>query len=171
MAITATPLTQEQALARWETLTTRDWLPDDANQYEMDEFGTLLVNPPPQIRHQRVSMWIRDQLQAQLGGEAIAECPVYAGGVFVADVAWMPVALADASSAAVVAPPLVVEVASPSNSRRDLRDKISAYLQHGVQEVVLVDLTGGIHYHGPDGERESSAFGITLTAQLPGPAS
>jgi len=36
-------------------------------------------------------------------------------------------------------PPLCVEVLSPGNKRKDINEKVEAYLQAGVEEVILVE--------------------------------
>lgn len=52
---------------------------------------------------------------------------------------------------------------SEENTRRELNEKVAAYLEAGAREVILVELSGRIRYFGADGERASSALGLTLS--------
>jgi Uma2 family endonuclease len=54
-------------------------------------------------------------------------------------------------------------VQSPDNTRREIDEKLTAYLDAGAQEVILVELSGRIRYFGADGERAASGFGLSLT--------
>jgi Uma2 family endonuclease len=66
------------------------------------------------------------------------------------------------------APDLVVEVLSPGNRETEINHKTQAYLASGVQEVIIVGLTGTIEYIRQDGIHPTSIFNLTLTlpAQL-----
>ena len=121
-------------------------LPDDGMRYEVVN-GVLYMAPAPSMGHQSVCGAIFAYLYnaVQLTGR---------GSVFIApaDVELMPgdvvqpdvfVLLQEHStrilpSHVVGAPDLVVEVASPSTARHDLREKLDAYARAGVPEYWIV---------------------------------
>jgi Uma2 family endonuclease len=130
-------------------LTYRDWLgfPDDGKLYELIR-GELFVNPPPSIRHQRVSREIQlrliRQLEDGLRGEVL-NAPV---GVRLADedvlepdlVVVLPEHADRVGEQAIMgAPDLVVEILSPGSAGRDLGAKRDAYERAGVPEYWIVD--------------------------------
>jgi Uma2 family endonuclease len=130
-------------------LTYRDWLgfPDDGRLYELLG-GELFVNPPPSVRHQRVSREIQVRLIRHLdtGGRGeVLSAPV---GVRLADEDVLEpdlvVVLAEhadrVGEQAILGPPdLVVEILSPGSAGRDLGAKRDAYQRAGVAENWIVD--------------------------------
>ena len=63
----------------------------------------------------------------------------------------------------VQAPELVVEVLSPGNRQAEINHKIQAYLSSGIQEILMVGLTGTLEFYRQDGVHTTSARNITLT--------
>jgi Uma2 family endonuclease len=163
MHVVAQPLTRDEALARWAELCQDSSLAEIQARFEMDEYGELRMTPPPSLRHQLIADALAAQLRPQLQGRAVVECPVYAGKVYVADIAWIPDgALEQDLASAIVAPPLVVEVRSPGNTSAGIAAKVSAYLAHGVREVALVELDGSIKFVSHQGSGSISSLGVTL---------
>jgi Uma2 family endonuclease len=98
----------------------------------------------------------------QLGGGALPGLGVVTRvGVRVPDVIWQPRPTAD--DPASPAPDICVEVQSPDNTRRELDEKVAAYLDAGAREVILVDLAGRIRHFSAAGETEVSPHGLRLT--------
>jgi Uma2 family endonuclease len=159
-----TLLSPEELSILWADLAKNDQLPD---WYELTEHGELIMSPRPETRHQRICASIAYQLQQQLGGEAVYEVAVLTttSGIRVPDVVWMPQEKWDTVSATSLLrnPPLVVEVLSPGNRQKEINHKTQAYLASGVQEVILIGLTGTIEYVRPDGVHATSLFNLTLT--------
>jgi Uma2 family endonuclease len=159
-----TLLSPEELSTLWADLAGNDQLPD---WYELTEHGELIMSPRPETRHQRLCTQIALQLQAQLGGEAVVEAAVLTttAGIRVPDVIWMPesdwqkIATPDHL---LEAPPLVVEVLSPGNRQKEINHKTQAYLKSGVQEVILIGLTGTIQYVRQDGLHATSMFNLNL---------
>ena len=141
MAMRIAPLPER---SMW-TVADVEALPDDGNRYEILH-GELLVTPMPSSRHQGiagrlyvlVTLWCR----ANTGWRVLAPA-----GMHVSETNWLEPDLAvypepefsnldwrDMST-----PLLVVEVLSPSTTRRDRHRKRPAYLVNGVTEVWLVD--------------------------------
>ncbi len=129
------------------TVADLEQLPDDGNRYEILH-GELLVTPMPAVWHQRVSarlcLHIAQWCEANAGWEYFAP-----GGVFISETTWLEpdlaVYLVPAGGALddwrhMAPPALVIEILSPSTTKRDRHRKRPAYLAHGVAEVWLVDI-------------------------------
>jgi len=159
-----TLLSPEELSILWADLAGNEQLPD---WYELTEHGELIMSPRPETRHQRLCTQIAFQLQAQLGGEAVVEAAVLTAtaGIRVPDVIWMPESAWQQPAAIehlLKAPPLVVEVLSPGNRKKEINHKTQAYLASGVQEVILIGLTGIIEYVRQDGVHAMSMFNLHL---------
>ncbi len=160
-----TTLSPEELSILWADLAGNDQLPD---WYELTEHGELIVSPRPETRHQRLCTQIALQIQAQLGGEAVVKAAVLTvtAGIRVPDVIWMPENAWQKPATPehlLEAPPLVVEVLSPGNRQKEINHKTQAYLASGVQEVILIGLTGAIEYVRQDGVHATSMFNLNLT--------
>src|SRR3954453_23927482 len=130
---------EQHALNRqgWELLVDDTALQDAPERMETDRDGNLLMSPPPKKPHARRTNRIAQLLNQLLrpeGGAQVDETVSTLEGVKVPDVAWYSAARAEASDAeedellSIVAPDLCVEVLSPSNTAREIREKTAAYL-------------------------------------------
>jgi Uma2 family endonuclease len=157
-------LTPAELQRRWRSVTEDDELAEFEGRAEIDAYGEVALTPPPSFVHQRIANELARQIEGQLGGRAIVECPVLVDGVLIADVAWLSGDRALAlTSPAAERPEIVLEVASPRNTKKGLRSKAARFLVHGVEEVVLVELDGTIHFITATGESAASRFGLKLT--------
>jgi Uma2 family endonuclease len=148
---------------RWELVTGDEDLAAFQGRAELDAYGEVVLTPPPSFVHQRIANELAGQIQAQLGGRAIVECPVLVDGVLVADAAWLSGERAlSMTSPAAERPEVVLEVASPRNTKHGLRSKAARFLAHGIEEVVLVELDGSIRFVTDAGESATSRFGLQL---------
>jgi Uma2 family endonuclease len=105
---------------------------------------------------------------AVLGGRVFVEASVVtSAGVLVADVAWASDGFLQArgfETPYARAPELCVEVVSPSNSRKELREKLAAYLEAGAAEVwVVYPQSKRIEFHTRDGLVEHSRYAVDLS--------
>ena len=160
------PLSSEELAARYRALCEDRYYENVPGKIELDLWGRLLMTPPS-VYHGMVQGRLCRSLAA-LGGEVLVEAPIAtAMGLFVADVAW-------ASSAFMVrhrnespltrAPEVCVEVVSPSNSRKELREKTDAYLAAGAQEVWIVyPQSKRREVYGKAGLLERSIFAADLS--------
>ena len=76
-------------------------------------------------------------------------------------VVWLPLDLLaslDLDDVMHEAPPICVEVLSPSNKATDLQHKIELYFEHGAQEVWICDGEGGMSFFNASGELEFSVL-------------
>jgi Uma2 family endonuclease len=149
---------------RWQSVTEDEELALFEGRAELDAYGEVALTPPPSFVHQRIANALAKQIEAQLGGRAIVECPVLVDGVLIADVAWLSGDRAETvTTPAAERPEIVVEVSSPRNTRRGLASKAVRYLAHGVEEFVIVDLDGTMRFVTAAGESAASRFGLRLT--------
>jgi Uma2 family endonuclease len=157
-------LTPVELQHRWQSVTEDDGLAGFEGRAELDAYGEVALTPPPSFVHQRIANELASQMQAQLGGRAIVECPVLVDGVLIADAAWLSGDRAVAmTSPAAQAPEIVLEVSSPRNTKAGLRSKAARFLAHGLEEVVLVELDGTLCFITSAGEGATSRFGLQLT--------
>jgi Uma2 family endonuclease len=138
----------------------------EEDRYELTEHGEVVLTPRPTFWHQALIAAVMGQITDQLGGVALPEAPIRTRiGVRCPDVVWMPAdRRAELRTAGPLqdAPPLVVEVLSPSNSKAEIAYKMLGYLGSGVSEVVIVARNGKITYCRTDGEHAHSVFGLQL---------
>jgi len=149
----------------WAEFAQDDQLPD---RYELSEHGEVVMSPKPSNRHQVICAEIAYQLRTQLGGKAVPEAAVLttSAGVRVPDVVWMPEdkwQVVTTNQDLLQSPDLVVEVLSPGNRQTEINHKIQAYLASGIQEVLVVGLTGTIEFYRQDGVHSSSVLNVTLS--------
>jgi Uma2 family endonuclease len=127
-------------------------LADDGNRYELVA-GKVLQMPPPRNIHGQIQGFIITLLnvylwQAGIGGSARTETgyvlsvPGEADTVLGPDVSYIAPGRLEATSGDEtyehIAPDWVIEIASPSQSRKELLEKVRVYLAAGVKLVWLV---------------------------------
>lgn len=155
---------RDELIRRWRALADDPSSPD---YYELTQFGELIVSPRPTTGHQAVASEVAFQLRTQLGPRAATEVGVLTDrGVRVSDVVSMPTERWTeyrGQTPLEVLPDVCVEVLSPSNTREEIDMKIAAYLRGGAREAIVVGLKGEVEIYGPQGRRETSALGISLT--------
>jgi Uma2 family endonuclease len=105
------------------------------------------MSPPAAASHGDFQFEIGFRLRQCLsGGRVSTECPIStADGVRVADVAWASSARVQDSGKLIVhprAPEICVEVISPDNSAREMREKTELYFDAGALEVWHCSQTG-----------------------------
>jgi Uma2 family endonuclease len=66
-----------------------------------------------------------------------------------------------------VRPDLCVEVLSPGNTAREIRDKMAAYFAAGVREVWVCDRDGKMSFYGPHGPLPRSALCPEFPEEIP----
>src|SRR5512143_397504 len=132
-------LSRSEMQARWRQLLED---PDAPERCELDEYGDLIVTPLPSNEHQRIAGALGWQIKAQLGGETGVYAVATQAGVKVPDMCWTAdygaLRNRGGDNPLGVAPEICVEVASPGNTRKEMNEKIEAYLQAGAREVILV---------------------------------
>jgi Uma2 family endonuclease len=127
-------------LAVWEKVLADPFLAGLPHRVETDRYGQIIMSPPPAPEHGEEQADIASILKKLLpGGHVITECPVStAEGVKGVDVVWISKARRAAQRGKVCftqAPEICVEVISPGNTRRELRDKKALFFAAGAEEV------------------------------------
>lgn len=159
------PLTPEELAARFRALCEDPLLANVPGKIELDCWGRILMTPPNNL-HGVLQFSIGQRLAA-LGGRVQTEASVLTTvGVFVADVVWCSaefVATHGAETPYGRAPEICVEVVSPSNSRKELEEKVAAYLQAGADEAwVVYPKSKRVEFFGAAGKLQASAFAVDL---------
>ncbi len=168
----ATP--NEILIARWTDLINDPSLHDLPYKIELNSDGKIEMSPASN-RHGTLQARVARALgNAMPGGEVITECSVLTDiGVRVPDVAWASSEFLESqqdSTPFTRAPELCVEVNSPSNTAREIENKVRAYLAAGAREVwVVEERRGALEFFGSEGARASSEYGIQV--ELPAPRS
>jgi Uma2 family endonuclease len=160
------PLTSAELAARYRALCSDPCFANVPGKVEIDVWGRLLMSPASNY-HSALQTRLAQRLAA-LGGEVFVEASVLTTvGALVADVAWASSEFMRAHAFETPysrAPEVCVEVVSPSNSRKELREKIDAYLHAGAAEVWIVyPLSKRCEFHGQVGLLERSAFAVDLS--------
>jgi Uma2 family endonuclease len=128
--------------------------PDDGQHLELHD-GEVVAVPPPKPRHSFVQMRIQELFRVveNFGFIAATEFPYKPAPDYqfwYADVAVLPrsvrAAMAYQREWELYAPPLIVEVLSPSNRPRKLNQQRAVAMSHGTQEFWVVDAdTRSVH--------------------------
>ncbi len=161
------PLTQEGLAERFRALCTDPRLANLPGKIELDVWGRILMSPASNY-HGALQGRLCQRL-APLGGQAIAEASVVTPvGLLVADVAWASPNFMRAYGAETPftrAPELCIEIASPSNSLKELRGKVDAYLAVGALEAWIVyPQSKRVEFFGKNGSIERSDYTADLAA-------
>jgi Uma2 family endonuclease len=159
------PLSAEDLAVRYRSLCDDPCFANIPGKIEIDLWGRLVMTPASPY-HGRVQALLCEKL-ATLGGETAVETPIATPlGLFVADLSWSgqkSTKAAEFENPLMRAPELCIEVASPSNSRKELREKTEAYLLAGAEEVWIVYLRSKrCEVHAKQGLLERSRFAVDL---------
>ncbi len=137
---------------RWDELMADSFLASLEYKIETDQFGHILMMPPPGFLHSDYQALIMEGLRDSLGerGRARPECPLStSGGVKGIDVVWISWArlkIALEGSFLTTAPEICVEVVSPTNTRPELLEKKRLYFEAGADEVWICGEDGGMAF-------------------------
>jgi Uma2 family endonuclease len=103
-------------------------------------------------------------------GRTISEASVQTSdGVRVADVVWATheyISQNKHQTPFMVAPPICVEIVSPSNSRKEMQRKQNLYLEAGATEVWFCTLEGELSFFDANGQLEQSSLAINFPQRI-----
>lgn len=138
-------------IAVWEKIVADPVLAALPHRIETDRYGQIIMSPPPAPEHGEEQFAIGKRLDQLLpGGHVITECPVSTTeGVKLVDVAWISSTRRQSQrgkTCFIHAPEICVEVISPSNSRRELREKKALFFASGAEEVWLCYGDGRVEF-------------------------
>ncbi len=159
------PLTPRDLATRYIDLCENPLYSNLPGKIELDVWGRMVMSPASTY-HGQVQAALCQRLSV-LGGVALIEVGIVTtAGLFAPDLAW---ASADfmkrhgTETPLPSVPELCIEVVSPSNSTKELREKTDAYLAAGAQEVWIVyPQSKRLVFHGQIGELQSSRFVVDL---------
>jgi Uma2 family endonuclease len=168
------------SLVTWTEFLRLPERPENGIRYELHD-GEVIQVPPPRPHHIKIQRQIWDLLIALAGKRGVVTIefpyrPFLNLQYWVADVAYVPRPDWDAlppNDYPIYAPPLIVEVLSPSNTPAKLNRQRIVAMSAGTQEfwvvdaekrtVQVTDLTGTRTYIGSDPIPVSMFDGLTLT--------
>jgi len=145
---------------KWQEVIEHPSLKDLPFKIELNEYGKIEMSPASN-RHGRLCSKISlIFVESGKEGEIYLRCSIDTRkGVKVADVAWSSphfFAQYGEMTPLPVAPEICVEILSPSNSEREMLEKIDLYLAKGAQEVWLCDDDGNLTFDAAQGELQLS---------------
>jgi Uma2 family endonuclease len=160
------PLSSEELAARYRGLCADPRFENLPGKIELDAWGRILMSPASNY-HGIVQGRLCQRLVV-LGGQALVEASVVtAAGLLVADVAWCSVdfiRLHTSQTPFTQAPELCIEVVSPSNSIRELREKVDAYLAAGgIEAWIVYPQTKRFEFFGTQGALQHSRYAVDLS--------
>ena len=152
-------------LARWEQMIADPELARYEFRVESDRYGYPVMIPPPAPEHGEKQSEIVVCLHELLPqGRVISECPVSTSeGVKGADVAWTTRERRRAQRGQVcltVAPEICVEVFSPDNSLREMKEKRALYFEAGAEEVWFCRRDGRMEFFLKSAPDKASASAL-----------
>ena len=159
------PLSTEELAMRYRALCDDPCYANVPGKIELDPWGRMVMTPASFYHGVVQGRLCRSLLT--LGGEVVVEAPIVTPtGLFVADVAWASAQFMAAHGRAtplIFAPEICIEVVSPANSAKELREKTDAYRAAGAQEVWIVYLKSKrCEFYGKQGSLPRSAYDVDL---------
>jgi Uma2 family endonuclease len=138
-------------LRRWADLLENPEVAGIEGRIETDRHGQIIMSPPPAPRHGLFQSKISFLLQTLMPESSVlTECPIStADGVRAADAACASKAvMAELGNRVcfIKAPEICVEIMSPENSERQIREKAALYFDAGAKEVWICDKTGAMRF-------------------------
>jgi Uma2 family endonuclease len=149
-----------RAAKRWQEIVNDPELSQRSERIETDARGQVMMAPPPDFIHRSQAKEIQAQLDRLSGQErAFTEQPVETtiGAVKTADVVWLTreqcqLLLEEPNLPLQPAPPICVEIISPSNTVRQMEEKRALYFATGAQEVWICERSGKMRFFDSSGE-------------------
>ena len=141
-------------LRRWAEVLADPELDKLPGRVETDRYGNTIMSPPPTPKHgnfqAEIVLLLRDHLPH---GRIVTECPIStADGVKGADIAWASNKLWRELAGGTCfkrAPEICIEVLSPRNTEKEIREKMALYFDAGAQEVWVCTSFGVMSFFAP----------------------
>ena len=155
----------------WEAVCADPILGDWPFKIELNRYNQIIMSPANTF-HSRYQSEVMHLLQRLLkGGKSLAELAVMTSdNVKVPDVVWASKQTLKARekehSNWSRSPEICVEVMSPRNTRAEIKEKRTLYLESGAQEVWVCSLDGEMSFFSAAGELEHSALCPKFPAKI-----
>lgn len=135
---------------QWEQICKDPVLQNLPFKIETNELGQIVMSPATN-KHGYWQMMIGMFLyQLMQNGKVISECSIQTSkGVKVADVVWLSEKFSTKhgyKTPYVTAPEICVEIVSPSNSKKEMEEKMSLYFEQGAKEVWFCNEKGRVKF-------------------------
>lgn len=159
------PPDASQLAARYRAICEDPRFANLQGKVELDRWGKITLSPASNL-HGLLQARLAQRLSG-IGGAAINACVVSTDlGITVADLAWASddfMAKHGLHTPFMAAPELCVEIASPSNSREELENKMSAYRAAGAREAwIVLPQSRRIEVYTAAGRTDRTTFAIDL---------
>ena len=159
------PLSSDDLAARYRALCNDPCYANVPGKIELDAWGRMVMSPASNY-HSALQALLVGKLAALAGSAFVEASVVTSAGVLVADVAWASDEFMRArgfETPYLRSPELCIEVVSPSNSRKELREKVAAYLEAGAVEVWIVfPQSKRVEFHGREGVLPRSQYAVDV---------
>jgi Uma2 family endonuclease len=160
------PLTPDELGEMYRKMCEDPYFANVPGKLEVDTWGRVIMSPASTY-HGKLQARLVQRL-TPLDGQALVEVGIATtSGLFVPDVAWASaefIATHGNETPFTQAPELCIEVASASNSRKELNEKVAAYLATGgVEAWIVFPQSRRFELYGRQGRIEQSAFVIDQT--------
>lgn len=160
------PLTPEALGEMYRKMCEDPYFANVPGKLEVDTWGRIIMSPASTY-HGKLQARLAQRL-AVLQGQAYVELAIAtSAGLFVPDVAWASAGFITThgdETPFTRAPELCIEVASPSNSLKELNEKVAAYLATGAVEAWIVfPQSKRFEFYGKDGRLQGSSYPVALS--------
>ncbi|MBV9390522.1 MAG: Uma2 family endonuclease [Verrucomicrobia bacterium] len=156
-------LQRSSAAQRWLAIAMDPEMVNRPERIETDAVGRLMMSPQPDFLHRKQALKISNLLDGHLGSEgSVQEQAIETSdGTKVADVVWLTEEQEHALNANKnlplnQAPPICIEISSPTSSLSELEHKRELYFEAGAKEVWICDRKGQLRFFLPSGEISKS---------------
>ena len=142
-------------------------LQDLPYKIELNRWGQVVMTPASNQHgiYQNKVGWIL--MSHMTDGTVISECSIAThAGVKVADIAWCSADFMQKHGVVTPyakAPEICVEIISPSNSEKQMQEKMALYFERGAKECWLVSETGRVRFFGHAGEKKGSLWHVDVS--------
>ncbi|HEY5891914.1 MAG TPA: Uma2 family endonuclease [Chthoniobacterales bacterium] len=150
-------------LRRWAELIQDPEMAKIQGKVETDRHGYVIMIPSAIGSHGGNQFELGTVIKQHLpGGKVFVECPISTSdGVKVPDVAWISherLSQTSIDPCFSSAPEICVEVLSPSNTRREIAEKIALYFDAGAEEVWTCSPEGKMAFYlSPEGPAKTAS--------------
>ena len=147
----------------WEAVCASPFLRDLPFKIELNRYNQIVMSPANNFHSRYQGRIIRLLDRLLKGGECMPEFAIMTSdNVKAPDVVWASKKTLKAHEAEKInwssAPEICIEVISPGNTRAEIKEKCSLYLESGAREVWVCSLDSEMSFFSAAGELERSAL-------------